>query len=55
MAGERIFHPLVITVDGQTDDNPLLIHAHNLNERQKKKTKTLSVFSFFEVLKNSTC
>lgn len=53
MAGERIFRPLVITVDGQTDDNPLLIHAHNLNER-KKKQNPIS-FLFFEVLKHSTC
>lgn len=34
MGGERIFHPLIITVDEQTDDNPLLVHAHNLDGKK---------------------
>lgn len=52
MGGERIFHPLIITVDEQTGDNSLPVHAHILGA--KKPTQPVS-FTLFEVLKNSTC
>lgn len=51
MGGERSFHPLGSTADEHPDDNPLPIHAHHLNE----KNKTLISFILLEVQKNSTC
>lgn len=51
MEGERSFHPLGVTADEHPNGNPLPIHAHHLNERNKTPISSI----LFEVLKNSTC
>lgn len=49
--GGTTVHPLVTTVDEQTGDHPLPVHAHDLGA---KKPQPIS-FILFEVLKNYTC